>query len=65
MAIVSDMRELKLTARFQFVGEPEIMERVEDWRSEQRPIPNLSEALRRLVISGLDAEAAKKKGSKK
>jgi hypothetical protein len=30
--------------------------RIEDWRSKQRPIPNISESIRQLVIKGLEKE---------
>jgi hypothetical protein len=34
----------------------EMMEAVEVWRAKQRPVPNLSEAIRRLVESGLKSK---------
>jgi hypothetical protein len=35
--------------------------RLEDWRSKQRPIPNISESIRRLVDTALEAEKKRKK----
>ena len=32
---------------------PEMIEAGENWRAKQRPVPNLSEAIRRLVELGL------------
>jgi hypothetical protein len=34
----------------------EMIDAVEKWRAKQKPIPNLSEAIRRLVDLGLKAE---------
>ncbi len=36
-----------------------MMSAVERWRSKQKPIPNVSEAIRRLVELGLKAKAPK------
>jgi hypothetical protein len=33
----------------------EMIEAVEEWRAKQKPVPNLSEAIRRLVELGLKA----------
>ena len=45
------------------VGFSEAMiDAVESWRAKQRPVPNLSEAIRRLVDAGLDATGRKAKG---
>ena len=35
----------------------EILADVETWRTKQKPVPNLSEAIRRLVELGLKAKA--------
>jgi hypothetical protein len=35
----------------------EMVESVEVWRAKQRPVPNLSEAIRRLVEIGLRAKS--------
>jgi hypothetical protein len=32
---------------------PALVKKTEDWRSRQRPIPNLSEAIRRLIAERL------------
>jgi hypothetical protein len=37
----------------------EMIAAVESWRAKQKPIPNLSEAIRRLVELGLKAKANK------
>ena len=37
----------------------EMMETVESWRAKQRPVPNLSEAIRRLVELGLKVKTPK------
>jgi len=43
-----------------------LLSRIEDWRRAQPdPIPNLSEAYRRLIEKGLDAEAKGKKKAPK
>ena len=34
----------------------EMIEAVEEWRAKQKPVPNLSEAIRRLVEIGLKAK---------
>jgi len=34
----------------------EMIEAVEGWRAKQRPVPNLSEAIRRLIELGLKAK---------
>jgi hypothetical protein len=34
----------------------EMIEAVEQWRAKQRPVPNVSEAIRRLVEIGLKAK---------
>jgi len=34
----------------------EMIDSVENWRAKQRPVPNLSEAIRRLVEIGLKAK---------
>jgi hypothetical protein len=34
----------------------EMLEAVETWRAKQRPVPNVSEAIRRLVEMGLKAK---------
>jgi hypothetical protein len=34
----------------------EMIEAVENWRAKQKPVPNVSEAIRRLVELGLQAK---------
>jgi len=34
----------------------EMIEAVENWRAKQKPVPNVSEAIRRLVALGLKAK---------
>ncbi len=36
-----------------------MLEEIERWRAEQRPIPNVSDAIRRLIEIGLGAERTK------
>ncbi len=50
------MKEPQLTARIQLVVAPETLTRIDNWRGKQRPIPNLSEAVRRIIERGLEAE---------
>ena len=40
------------TVRMQLVLPKSLVETVEDWRAKQRPVPNMSEAIRRLVVLG-------------
>ncbi len=42
--------------RLQLVAPARWAERVDEWRSKQRPIPNRSDAIRMLVEKALDAE---------
>ena len=39
------------------------LKKIDDWRRHQPDLPNVSEAVRRLVDLGLAAEASKKKRS--
>jgi hypothetical protein len=52
-------RTIPATAKFK---EPEF-ELIENWRRAQPRIPPLSEAVRRLVFRGLEAEAAEQRSS--
>jgi hypothetical protein len=38
---------------------PQLVSAIDQWRSEQRPIPSQPEAIRRLVEIGLKAQGAK------
>lgn len=49
--------ETSETRRFQLVITQAILDRVEAWRATQVPVPNMSEAIRRLIENGLDCEA--------
>jgi rRNA maturation endonuclease Nob1 len=42
--------------RLNIVAPESWVQRVDDWRRKQADLPNLSEAIRRLVEAGLDAE---------
>lgn len=44
------------TERVHFVAPVTWMERVDEWRSRQRPIPAKSEAIRRLVDIALETQ---------
>jgi metal-responsive CopG/Arc/MetJ family transcriptional regulator len=39
-----------------------LINRVDEWRRQQRDVPNLSEAIRRLIEMSLDAAEKKKSG---
>lgn len=41
--------------RISFPCPPDLLGRIEEWRKQQSPIPNQSEAIRRLLQLGLDA----------
>lgn len=60
-----DSLEMPLPARLDPDNEPKRLNivapalwvrRIDDWRRKQADLPNLSEAIRRLVEAGLDAE---------
>jgi hypothetical protein len=42
--------------------EQEQLDAVDDWRRRQSPIPNVSEAIRRLIELGLASKGSKAKG---
>lgn len=44
------------THRLQLVAPPAWVDLVEEWRAQQRPVPNMSAAIRRLVEMGLASE---------
>lgn len=44
------------TQRVQIVAPQSWLDRVEDWRARQRPVPNLSAAIRRLAEMALEVE---------
>lgn len=48
--------ETSKTERLQLVAPRSWIDLVEDWRATQRPVPNLSAAIRRLVEIGLESE---------
>jgi hypothetical protein len=48
--------EKSKTERLQLVAPRSWIDLVEDWRATQRPVPNLSAAIRRLVEIGLESE---------
>lgn len=47
------------TVRMQLVISQALLDVVEDWRAQQRPVPNVSEAIRRLIERGARSEAGK------
>ncbi|MHC2867934.1 hypothetical protein ACVIYH_009067 [Bradyrhizobium diazoefficiens] len=49
------------TKRLNMVAPASWVKKIDDWRRQQPDLPNISEAIRRLVEMGLDAS---KKGSK-
>ena len=54
------MSDLK-SARLQLVISPSEIVEIDDWRRGQSDLPNRSEAIRRLVKAGLQAQAPAKK----
>ena len=48
------------TERVHIVAPRALLDRVEDWRASQRPVPGISESIRRLLEIALDAEQAKR-----
>lgn len=47
--------------RLNIVAPPSWVDKVHAWRRQQEDLPNLSEAIRRLVDAGLDAGKKKRK----
>lgn len=45
------------SGRINVIASETLLQRVEEWRATQRPIPNKSEAARMLIEQGLDADA--------
>jgi hypothetical protein len=56
----SKLAEGSKTERIQIVAPATWLESIEEWRAKQRPIPNISAAIRQLVEDGLKASAAAK-----
>lgn len=48
--------------RLQLMAPKALLERINAWRRRQEDLPNLSEAVRRLVEAGLDAADEKRRG---
>ncbi|MFC6790553.1 hypothetical protein ACFQE0_13650 [Methylobacterium komagatae] len=48
------------TERVQLIAPRSWLDLVEEWRASQRPVPNMSAAIRRLVELGLAAEAKRR-----
>ncbi|WP_286963562.1 hypothetical protein [Methylobacterium sp.] len=44
------------SGRINVIATEELLQRVEEWRAKQRPIPNKSEAARMLIERALEAE---------
>lgn len=51
------------TGRINVIATEELLQRLEEWRAQQRPIPNKSEAARMLIEQALDAAERRKPGS--
>jgi hypothetical protein len=49
------------TRRLNLVAPASWVRRIDDWRRQQPDLPNISEAIRRLVDAGLDATGRKAK----
>lgn len=47
--------------RLNMVAPPSWFERIDDWRAKQRPVPSVSEAIRRLADLALDSQGIKRK----
>lgn len=47
------------TVRMQLVLSQALLDVVEEWRAHQRPVPNVSEAVRRLIELGVKAGVGK------
>lgn len=43
----------KKTARFIFSSEPSLLAKVDKWRAKQPGVPTRAEAVRRLILKGL------------
>ncbi len=48
------------TGRINVIATEALLQRIEEWRSVQRPIPNKSEAARMLIEKALDREPSAK-----
>ena len=51
------------TDRVHIVAPRALLQEVEEWRAQHRPIPSLSHAIRRLIELGLEAERLRGKKS--
>ena len=51
------------TGRINVIATEELLQRLEEWRAQQRPIPNKSEAARLLIEQALDAFERRKPSS--
>lgn len=49
------------SGRINVIASETLLERIEEWRALQRPIPNKSEAARLLIEKALDAEPEDKR----
>lgn len=50
-------KKTEQSVRLQLVVPPSWLAEVEEWRAKQRPVPNVSAAIRRLVTLGLGTES--------
>lgn len=41
------------TERVHLVASRALLDEIEEWRSTRKPVPNMSEAIRRLIVRGL------------
>lgn len=48
------MSDEKKTARFIFSAEPSLFAKVDKWRGKQPGVPTRAEAVRRLILKGLE-----------
>ena len=54
------MAEKKYEQRWLIAVSNELADRVDEWRSQQRPIPNRSEAVRQLIEMALEEKGYRK-----
>lgn len=53
------------SGRINVIASEALLERIEEWRAKQRPIPNKSEAARLLIERALDAETQEREAAPK
>lgn len=55
-AVPPKLSQSSPSGRINVIATEELLQRVEEWRAKQRPIPNKSEAARMLIERALEAE---------